>query len=46
MDICSECGAEYLPAGVDEYVEDVVEDIIGNNVESRKEEVYRIVVWG
>ncbi len=26
-DICSECGAEYLPAEVDKYVEDAIEDV-------------------
>ena len=43
-DICSECGAEYLPAEVDEYVEGVVEEVMGSksNVEPRKEEVFRV----
>ena len=43
-DICSECGAEYLPAEVDKYVEGIVEDIIGNKLEPHKEAVYRVGV--
>ena len=43
-DICSECGAEYLPAEVDEYVEGVVEDVTGSKVEPCKEEVFRVVM--
>jgi YgiT-type zinc finger domain-containing protein len=43
-DICSECGAEYLPAEVDKYVESIVWDIMGNKLEPHKEAVYRVVV--
>jgi YgiT-type zinc finger domain-containing protein len=41
-DVCVQCGAEYLPSDVDEYVERVVKDALSRKIKPHQEEVYRI----
>ena len=43
-DICTICGAEYLPAESDKYVEETVENIFKNKITAHQETVYRVTV--
>jgi len=41
-DICTICGAEYLTAESDEYIEKTVEKIFAKKIQSHQETVFRI----
>jgi len=43
-DICSFCGAEYLPAESDAYVERTVDNILAKMIAAHCEAVFRIAV--
>ncbi len=43
-DVCTQCGAEYLPADVDKQVEEIVKDALSKKIEPHQEEVYRVTV--
>ncbi len=43
-DICIQCGAEYLSADVDEYIETVVDKVVAKKIKPHRELVYRAVV--
>ena len=43
-DICTICGAEYLPAKSDKYVEETVENILKSKITAHQETVYRVPI--